>query len=282
MDIRLIIFTMDRSNYYNLLKEFNFSPSSFSEIAKDLMVLGVKEMYHALVNEVDIGQVISIPNIKVIWCCRCHLVADDGSTDHEHWHALIQFKKGHTLVAYKKRLQRAKLRLRSRKTVFKRVLCPDQAIGILRYITCKDGQRYTRRGADGLMGAPHTHYDRSVFEEKLLHARGHLCGKTRDEIFDGVTEHLSPDWMLKNGSSLVNKELHNYDTCRCARGKARKAEKQAANEKRRNYYKTEEGLATKKRYQDRVALKRKVVDEISSLDLGQKGDLVIHMINALI
>ena len=282
MDIRLIIFTMDRANYYNLLKECNFSPSSFSEIAKDLMVLGVKEMYHALVNEVDIGQVISIPNIKVIWCCRCHLVADDGSTDHEHWHALIQFKKGHTLVAYKKRLQRAKLRLRSRKTVFKRVLCPDQAIGILRYITCKDGQRYTRRGADGLMGSPHTHYDRSVFEEKLLHARGHLCGKTRDEIFDGVTEHLSPDWMLKNVSSLVNKELHNYDTCRCARGKARKAEKQAANEKRRNYYKTEEGLATKKRYQDRVALKRKVVDEISSLDLGQKGDLVIHMINALI
>ena len=86
---------MDRTSYYNLLKQVNFSPSSYSEIAKDLMELGVKEMYHALVNEADIVQVLTIPDIKVIWCCRCHMIADDGSTAHEHFHRLVNIYSYH-------------------------------------------------------------------------------------------------------------------------------------------------------------------------------------------
>ena len=31
---------------------------------------GTREMYHTLINEEDIEQVISIPHIRVIWCCR--------------------------------------------------------------------------------------------------------------------------------------------------------------------------------------------------------------------
>ena len=49
------------------------------------------------------------------------------------------------------------------------ILRPDHAVGVLRYITCRDGQRATRRDGDGLMGSPHTHYRRSIFGCHLLH-----------------------------------------------------------------------------------------------------------------
>ena len=39
------------------------------------------------------------------------------------------------------------------KTTFKRILCPDHAVCVLRYITCRDGQRTTRKNGDGLQGA---------------------------------------------------------------------------------------------------------------------------------
>ena len=72
--------------------------SVFSEEEVDRPVSGAglsgrrkeeEEMYHALVNEDDIVHVLTIPDIKVIWCCRCHLRADDGSTVHEHFHRLV-------------------------------------------------------------------------------------------------------------------------------------------------------------------------------------------------
>ena len=80
--------------------------SVFSEEEVDRPVSGVclsgrrkeeeeEEMYHALVNEVDIVHVLTIPDIKVIWCCRCHLVADDGSTGHEHFHRLVNIYSYH-------------------------------------------------------------------------------------------------------------------------------------------------------------------------------------------
>ena len=62
-------------------------PGEATHFQKD----GAKEMNHALVNEED----IAIPDIKVIWCCRCHLVADDGSTAHEHFHRLVNIYSYH-------------------------------------------------------------------------------------------------------------------------------------------------------------------------------------------
>ena len=56
---------------------------------------GTREMYHALINEEDIAQVLTIPNIKVIWCCRCHLIADAGSTAHEHFHRFVNIYSCH-------------------------------------------------------------------------------------------------------------------------------------------------------------------------------------------
>ena len=78
--------------------------SVFSEEEVDRPVSGAclsgrrkeeEEMYHALVNEDDIVHVLTIPDIKVIWCCRCHLVADDGSTGHEHFHRLVNIYSYH-------------------------------------------------------------------------------------------------------------------------------------------------------------------------------------------
>ena len=99
--------------------------------------------------------------------------------------------------------------------VFKKILCPDQALGVLKYICCEGGKLShfkTRRS--------HTHYAWSVF---LLHTRDHQqCADIRDEIYDEVTSHVSPAWMKENnylGVSQDQKELHNREICSCRRGK---------------------------------------------------------------
>ena len=202
-----------------------------------------------MVNIADIPIVLAIPYFKVFWCCRCHLVGDDKTTAHEHLHALVQFEEGHTLVAYKKRLQRSKMRLQP-KTVFKPIKCPDHAVEVLGYICCEDGQRQTRRSHDGLMGSPHTHYDRSVFSPHLLHTQGAKCCKTKDEIIKNITLHLPTDWLEENGYGTEN--LHNYKTCLCDRG-ARKVElKRLTNEKRKNIIKHLKVLALKSRVMKEV------------------------------
>ena len=85
---------MDKKAYYNFLNGIGWEPSSYKDIAKCLMGKGIKEMYHAIVHQEDIQHLFSIPNLKIFWCCRCHLVAKDGSTAHEHLHALVQYQLG--------------------------------------------------------------------------------------------------------------------------------------------------------------------------------------------
>ena len=45
---------LDNSAYYKILKDAEWSPLSYKEIANSLMKNGVKQMYHAIVNEDDI------------------------------------------------------------------------------------------------------------------------------------------------------------------------------------------------------------------------------------
>ena len=96
------------------------------------------------------------------------------------------------------------------KTTFKKILCPDHAVGVLRYITCRDGQRATRRDADGLMGSPHTHYRRSVFGHHLLHRRNAKqilgCNDIRLAILREVGKHLSKEWESKYVSGHYHHE----------------------------------------------------------------------------
>ena len=87
---------LNDGEYSRILKSSDFSPASFEEIAESLMKNGIREMYHALVNEDDILTLFSIPDLKIFWICRCHHVADDGSTAHEHLHALVQYQNKRT------------------------------------------------------------------------------------------------------------------------------------------------------------------------------------------
>ena len=128
---------LSEQEYYNLLNGKGWKPASFENIANSLENNGVKQMFHALVNQDDLHLLFSIPNLEIFWGCRCHIVGEDGSTAHEHFHALVQYRKG-THVAFKKKLQRAKKQKFHSNTTFKKILCPDHAVGVLRYTTCKD------------------------------------------------------------------------------------------------------------------------------------------------
>ena len=62
---------LNNKDYYEILKNADFTPASYQEIAESLMENGIRQMYHALVNEADILTLFSIPNLKIFWVCRC-------------------------------------------------------------------------------------------------------------------------------------------------------------------------------------------------------------------
>ena len=263
--------SLSKQEYYNLLNGLGWIPSSFKIIANSLMENGVKEMYHAIVNEDDLLTLFTIPNINIFWCCRCHLVAKDGSTAHEHVHALVQYKKG-THTAFKKRMQRAKQRFHSQ-TTFKKIHCADHAVGVLRYITCKDGQiKNKRRDADGLVTRAHTHYCRSVYVPSMLHSRNARkeggCGSIRREIQERIWEKLSDKWLDENVSGDGEYALHHEESCVCENGKIGKDKKAAANKKRKEYYETPEGKQTKKYYAEKNRKKHNLIREIRMMKKG--------------
>ena len=252
---------LNDNEYTKLLQDANFKPANFVKIADALENHGIKQMYHALVNEDDILKLFTIPNLEIFWICRCHLVAKDGSSSHAHLHALVQYKKG-THRALKKRMQRAKQRFHP-KTTFKRILCPDHAVGVLRYITCQDGQRKTK--------PQHTHYRRSVHGSWLLHKRSEKkklgCADVRLGILRNLRKNLDEEWLKSNVSGHPH-HLHHHETCLCEFGKIGRQKKAAANQKRRDFYKTERGQDIKKMYKDRAQNKKDIIKLVMDLKTG--------------
>ena len=252
---------LNNNEYTKLLQDANFKPANFVKIADALENHGIKQMYHALVNEDDILKLFSIPNLEIFWICRCHLVAKDGSSSHAHLHALVQYKKG-THRALKKRMQRAKQRFHP-KTTFKRILCPDHAVGVLRYITCQDGQRKTK--------PQHTHYRRSVHGSWLLHKRSEKkklgCADVRLGILRNLQQNLDEEWLKNNVSGHIH-HLHHHQTCLCKFGKIGRKKKEAANQKRRDFYKTQQGQDIKKMYKDRAQNKNDIIKLVMELKTG--------------
>ena len=252
---------LNDNEYTKLLQDVNFTPANFEKIADALENHGIKQMYHALVNEDDILKLFTIPNLEIFWICRCHLVAKDGSSSHAHLHALVQYKKG-THRALKKRMQRAKQRFHP-KTTFKRILCPDHAVGVLRYITCQDGQRKTK--------PQHTHYRRSVHGSWLLHKRSEKkklgCADVRLGILRNLRKNLDEEWLKSNVSGHPH-HLHHHETCLCKFGKIGREKKAAANQKRRDFYKTEQGQDIKKMYKDRAQNKKDIIKLVMDLKTG--------------
>ena len=252
---------LNDNEYTKLLQDVNFTPANFEKIADALENHGIKQMYHALVNEDDILKLFTIPNLEIFWICRCHLVALDGSSSHAHLHALVQYKKG-THRAAKDRMKRNGQRFHP-KTTFKRILCPDHAVGVLRYITCQDGQRKTK--------PQHTHYRRSVHGSWLLHKRSEKkklgCADVRLGILRNLQQNLDEEW-LKNNVSGHPHHLHHHETCLCEFGKIGRQKKAAANQKRRDFYKTEQGQDIKKMYKDRAQNKKDIIKLVMDLKTG--------------
>jgi len=266
---------ISKNDYYALLEVNGFQPISPSEMAADYGTCQ-KQWFHLLLNESDFKVLISTPNIKWYSLCRCHLVADDGSTAHEHMHALIHFLNGATVTAFKKRLERLDKRLHS-KTTFRKIICLDHAVGVLRYISCKDGQKPLRRDDDGLQGTPHSHYSQQTFHKEWIHGRGKHCAAVRDAISRLASDGVSD--LSKYTSEL---ELHDKDSCLCDRGTEGLKKKAEANRRRKEFYSTEKGMEVKKRYRERKHQKEKLIKSLLELGINKKADLQRETILRLI
>ena len=191
-------------------------------------------------------------------------------------HGLVHFKGGLTLLAYRKRLQRIKELLNS-KTTFRRIICLDHAVGVLRYICCEDGQKPTRRDDDGLRGSSHSHYDRTVFNAEWLHKRSKTCVIVRDNISSICAEGVKDLTRYKS-----EYELHNAARCRCERGEEGIKKREEANMRRRKFYSTERGIIIKKRYQQRKEEKNKLIRTLMEMQLKTKAELQRETISKLI
>lgn len=267
--------SLSKADYLAYLNVNGIRAISPREVAEDYEN-SPKEWYHLILNESDFNLLICAPNLKWYSICRCHLVADDGSTAHEHLHALIHFSNKTTALAFKKKLQRAGKRLNS-KTTFKKIICLDHAIGVLRYITCADGQKPLRRDGDGLRGTPHSHYDRKVYNVEWLHSRGKNCPTVRNEI-----SRLAATGVMDISKYTSEEELHDKETCRCERGSVGIQKRKEANERRRQFYQTERGIEIRKKYKEKQLEKKDLIQKLMQLGLNKKAELQRETILKLI
>ena len=83
-------------------------------------------------------------------------------------------------------------------------------------------------------------------------------------------------------SNWSNVELHNKESCLCSRGKIGKEKRAVANEKRRAYCKTAAGIETKRRYCEKAAVKRQILNQLSMLNVSQKAHLCHEKIENLV
>ena len=261
--------------YKNLLRDEKLETRSYEDVARD-WEQNSNQWFHALIAIEDLPIVLAIPNMTIYAWCRCKVVEEDGSEAHFHWHGLVHFNTGR-LDSWRRRASRLGVRFASRKNTFKKIKCLDHAVGVLRYIACGDGQNKGRRDGDGLRTHPHTHYSRQPIEEHHRHARGKRCALVREEISVGIASFLDLSKTNWNADAL-----HDYETCHCDRGKAGRAKLAAANEKRRAFYKTEAGISTKKKYREKAAVKRRIINELQMFTVSTKAQLSKERIENLV
>jgi hypothetical protein len=241
---------MLRREFRELLGGFIATPVEdvFYEYKNDSQL----KFYHLMCSIEDFTFIWSCKLFKFHSLCRCHQVAYDGSVAHEHVHAVVSSRV--LLDSWKRQLRRKGIKFN--KTTFKKILCPDHLAGVFRYICCKDGQKVGRRGVDGLVLGPHTHYERVVDVRSWLHdSRGTICARIRDEI--------EAKMILR-----VNLPLHDFETCGCARGRIGIANREEANRKRRAFYATEEGKRVKQSYKRKKIARDEVIRQLEELGKG--------------
>ena len=145
-------------------------------------------------------------------------------------------------------------------------------------MACKDGQRVGRRDGDGLVTHPHTHYARQPIDPLHRHARGKECPNVRDEISSRISNFID----ISAKSNWKKDELHDNESCLCKRGKIGKEKRAVANEKRRAYYKTAAGIETKRRYCEKAAVKRQILNQLAMLNVSKKAQLCHENIENLV
>ena len=268
---------VDDAEYTNLLAEMNLKPLLYNDVANDWQASSV-EWYHAMIAIEDLPIVLAIPTLRIYAWCRCKVVADDGSDAHFHWHGLVHFKN-EKLEIWKRKARKVNIKFKSTKNTFKKIKCLDHAVGVLRYIACKDGQKVGRRDGDGLLTHPHVHYSRQPIEHCHEHdSRRKICATVRNEISEKIAAHIDfrvyPSWETK--------ELHDIATCLCDRGSKGKATKAASNEKRRAFYKTEAGLAMKMKYREKSAVKKRIMNQLIAMNVSKKAHLCKETIENLL
>ena len=260
--------------YKKLIRDYGLTPLSYKDVAED-WERNSKEWYHALIAIEDLPIVLAIPELKIYAWCRCKVVANDGSEAHLHWHGLVHFPR-RKLKSWRDQARRVDVKFKSTKNTFKKIKCLDHAVGVLRYLACKDGQRTGRRDRDGLQTHPHTHYSRQPIDETHRHARGRHCEEVREDISRGIAKYTN--WQEK--SNWDELALHDFDACLCDRGKAGLAKKKAANEKRKAYYQTPAGIETKN--SERANVKRQIINQLQSINVSSKAELSKETIENLI
>ena len=187
--------------------------------------------------------------------------------------------KQEKLESWRRKARRLNIKFQSTKNTFKKIKCLDHAVGVLRYIACKDGQKVGRRDYDGLVTHPHVHFARQPIESSHCHdTRGKICATVRDEISCKIAEHIDFDLFPRWRET----ELHDAVACLCDRGAKGKAAKALANEKRRTFYKTAAGMAMKAKYREKAAIKRKIMDQLVALKVSKKAHLCKETIENLL
>jgi hypothetical protein len=246
---------MLRKEFREILGGFIATPVDdvFSEYKNDAHL----NWYHLMCSIDDFAFIFSSNEFKFHSLCRCHQVADDGSIAHEHVHAVVS---GRVLLdSWKRQLRRKAIKFN--KTTFKKIHCGDHLAGVLRYICCRDGQKVGRRGSDGLVMGPHTHYERVVDVRRWLHdSRGPICARTRDDIEAKMKQK-------------INLPLHDFETCKCANGRVGIENREEANRKRRAFYATEAGKLVKESYKRKKMEKEMILKRLLKIGRGPKAEL---------
>ena len=239
----------DNQTYKKLVADLGMKPLTYKDVAGD-WESNPREWYHAMISIENLPIVLAIPEMQIHSWCRCKLVANDGSESHFHWHALVHFP-ARKFQSWKRQAYRTNVRFASSKNTFKKIICLDHAVGVLRYLTCEDGKSNGKRDSDGHLARPHTHYSRQPIDGYHRHKRGKLCLDVRNEISEKIASHLNLDgkehWNSHN--------LHNIVTCTCDRGEIGKKRRAAANEKRRAFYKTDAGIDVRRKYRENAQTK---------------------------
>ena len=119
---------------------------------------------------------------------------------------------------------------------------------------------------------------RQPIEEKHRHQRGKQCLEVRNEISEGIAMHI--DLVRKENWDRWN--LYDARTCLCDRGDIGKAKRNSANEKRRAFYKTDAGVEIKKKYREKAAVKREILNQLSELNVSKKAERSLERIANLI